>query len=441
MVHKFSPTYDPEFDNSETPIDQTVLGYGTYGITFIPAFNCKDSRTFPKSLGKVFFNQDNADSEFELSKVLKKIEHGTTQKYFSYPKFECHIPFPQNPISKPEQELYNFVMKHKKNIPEFVPQHVMEYSGMTLNEYINKYYPDKIPRAELIHITENLFYAVKRLQTHGYIHQDIKQNNIVISNTKRLRLIDFGLTIDKNNFVLPENNFLLRSRYYGVSPPENALFAINLADIDYNVVLGWLGGTDKYKAHYKQFESFVNEMNTNSFINFLKAHLVKTVGMLKNTLRNLLSPAELEALLNGIVANRDDIIKFAESQTKISIEKVYELYYAVQDSLSDLWEAEEFAFKSDIYSIGLVLLRLSFNKLDDSDEGIDLFKTLMGGMLAFDPRKRIGIDKAISLVKQIKAIPHKDPFKTNKDPEDISRLLKFGKEKNKVLSDLNFLLS
>ena len=438
---EFEFVYNPELDSLETSIEQVVLGYGTYGITFIPAFPCVNGQTFPKSLGKVFYSQEHADSEWELSKVLQKIEHGTTQKYFSYPKFECHIPFPKNPISIPEKELYGFFQKQKLPIPDTLPQHVMEYSGMTLDTYIKKYYPNEISRAELIDITENLFYAVKRLNDFGYIHQDIKASNIVISNKKRLRLIDFGLTLTENNFVNSEENLLLRSRYHAVSPPENSLFAVDLTDVNYSVVLNWLGF---YKNYYKQFESIVNEQNTELFINFLKSKLRVTVNKLNKTLKNILPPDEFEILLNEIIINRDEITEFAKSQTKVPEQTVYNLYHLVQDSLSDLWEYEGFARKSDVYSIGLVLLRASYNKLSKSDDpqAIELFNTLMSGLLAFDPRRRIDINKAISLVKQIKKIPHQDPFKRNIDPINESLYLQFGKKSNlkQIDTEIKYLL-
>ena len=112
--------------------------------------------------------------------------------------------------------------------------------------------------------------------------------------------------------------------------------------------------------------------------------------------------------------------------------------------MSDLWEYEGFARKSDVYSIGLVLLRASYNKLSKSDDpqAIELFNTLMSGLLAFDPRRRIDINKAISLVKQIKKIPHQDPFKRNIDPINESLYLQFGKKSNlkQIDTEIKYLL-
>ena len=415
----FEFIYSPDnFEGKTFPsITRKFISTGTYGAAFVPAFPCQNGQTYEKYVGKVFFDKPEADIEWRLAKLLKEFESGTSQRYFTYPKYQCEIDFkcPANgnelsQLSRAERELFDVFNKKilafyqgPIKYPRFLIQHIMDYSGYTLSGYMKKYYNNQnFSRAEFIHIIENLFYAVKRLNDLGYVHQDIKTPNVVISNSKRLRVIDFGMTISIDDYSDQSKNFLLRTPYHSVSPPENYLFDALYWDetITYRDIIGSTFSDDKTTiSWYDHLESSGNKLQT------------------------------------------DELIK-----TLISIQKDVKMEDR-RKVLTKFWKDNRLAYKADTYSIGTTILwilrsNVLLRSANDNPESVILFKQLMGGLLAINPLHRLDINQAIKLVKQIKAIPHDDPFKRNVDPPEVKNIfLQFGKvnQITKLNKDINYL--
>jgi serine/threonine protein kinase len=426
--------YNPELDRSVKPLTRKMLGSGTYGITFIPAFTCTNGQNYPKSLGKVFYSQKSADDEWKTSMLLKKAEH-RSQKYFSYPTERCEINLPKG-NSKPEKELNNWLTTDKDRYQAnltILPQLIMEYSGMTLHEYFEKYYTVKrIGRSEFIKIFENLFYAVKQLQKHNLVHQDIKSPNIVISNTKRLRLIDFGLTVSTEDFYNPEINLLLTVPYHGIAPPEDYLFQLyNFEGVDYNKIVSWLPRNQDY------FKYFVSPINAGAsitrFITILKNIIKTSVDKLKISQRvtDVLKPSEIDPFFDEFLKNCINLGNFFKTEKRFSKQTLFDIMYYIERDLTNYWKENKFALKSDIYSIGSVMMSQAdylIESVNDDPQVVKLFKELMYGLLNPVPTDRIDINTAIDLVKQIKAFPSEDPFRKNKDPDEMKEIfMQFGK--------------
>jgi len=444
QVDDFTFEYNQE---NYKPLRRKTIGQGTYGITFLPAFSCTTGQSFFNSLGKVFVNEESANEEWEVSEALKKIERGTSQKYFSYPRFRCSIKFNRSDPS--QKDLVAYINKKKVPEPTELPQQVMEFSGMTLSEYFSKYYKNiKIGRAEFISIMENLFYAVKRMNDYGFIHQDIKTNNIVISNKKRLRLIDFGLTKNTSDYYDPETNFLLVTKYHNVSPPENALYSTyELLYTDYKEVFEWLD--PEIRNWYKYFENVSNENETNQFISELKKIIDEQINYWKE-----------DTFLKDAFSSDDDLADFFDDllvafkndtfyNFKIKypgIGGIGRIIRSIHKKLSEYFKQKKLAMKSDVYSIGMVILNICTKNIlmpsaNDNPEAVRLFKELVGGMIAFNPNNRLDINQAIKIVKEIKKLPHDDPFVKNKDPPEFLEVFNsFGKARKLTLKQINKLI-
>lgn len=69
---------------------------------------------------------------------------------------------------------------------------IMEYiDGQTLADRIQVY--GALPFSETVFIFQSVVEAINYIHTHGIIHRDIKSNNIKISSTGQVKLLDFGI--------------------------------------------------------------------------------------------------------------------------------------------------------------------------------------------------------------------------------------------------------
>ena len=69
-------------------------------------------------------------------------------------------------------------------------------NGMPLNEYTKKKFSTRsLPELELRLIGRDLMRAVHQMHQNNIYHRDIKMENILISKTKNVKLIDLGFSI------------------------------------------------------------------------------------------------------------------------------------------------------------------------------------------------------------------------------------------------------
>ncbi len=393
----FEINYDPENDPVRPVLTQRTLFSGGYGITFIPAFPCANGQTFLNTLGKVFFDKDSADSEWQLSKRIEALEKGTTQKYFTYPKFQCEIRFkcPQNrtPLQRltgPERDLYNFYNRNTNDRPPAtLTQHVMEYSGDEISKYFQRHFSNSnLKRVEYLSILENLFYGIKRLNDHNLIHCDLKEQNIIISNKKRLRIIDFGLTLGTSDFYNPGVNTLIMVPYPYVAAPELGAFV-----------------KKQNNEAYLTYQEYINQFN--------------------------------KYMTNGSM--------WYQYFTQGQYEQQYNsMIQSVQSAGLTYLVSADAAYKQDPYTIGCIIMRLTakFNvtisSAQDTPETVKLYKELVKGLLAPDPRHRLNINQAIKILKEILKEPHRDMFRITRDPQEMTEIFSaFGKHHTNYLKQVN----
>jgi serine/threonine protein kinase len=403
-----------------------ILGKGSYGVAFTPALACDAYPQQPGTVGKVFLSEKIAESTWKLSEKLKMING--YHKYFGFSTVRCVIPSQQVIVQEPSIRDLFTQRKVKGGIPATFQQHIMKHGGIGLYTYMRTFYIDeKISRVGLVRLLENLFYAVRELQKHKYVHQDIKPQNVIISNKDRLRLIDFDLMFHLDNFYNTDltefikwkqrvpasqatmaafqqyseatgfrDNFLLENTKNDVTPPEYMLYShdfgrtsVTLDDfLDYHAQKSYIEFFTHYnkKAHEDEINNFISE--------------VKTIF-----------------LSGGPIA------------------------------VQEYWRKNNLALKSDVYSIGKLILDLYGFLAPSQSEPNDIlyytedrygpkvskvagpntkqinvkmaFHKLMSGLLWMNPKNRFTIQQAIRWMKLIKEFDSKDPYKENKDDQSL----------------------
>ena len=87
---------------------------------------------------------------------------------------------------------------------------VMEYGGKDLYENIKSSYPYSL--TDLKYIIKNILQAIEFLHSKGIIYRDLNPGNILISDEKNVKLVDFGLT--KPDEQIPHSPLIGSKSYF-----------------------------------------------------------------------------------------------------------------------------------------------------------------------------------------------------------------------------------
>lgn len=139
-----------------------VIGEGAYGKVYRPPKSCNRPYDLSKKVGKVFGSMHSYKEELQTMGEVKKIN---SKSEFSIPMYEA--------------------------CPEAM-QIIYEDGGQDLYDYIKTRKPSEALMTRLLKQMSFVCRGLAKLSSHGYVHQDIKLENIVY-NGKKMYLIDFGL--------------------------------------------------------------------------------------------------------------------------------------------------------------------------------------------------------------------------------------------------------
>lgn len=78
----------------------------------------------------------------------------------------------------------------------------MEYfPGMKLSHLVVQQFP--LPLKQILFLFREICLAIQHVHERGYLHHDLKPNNILVGENDKIRLIDFGISLTKANAILP----------------------------------------------------------------------------------------------------------------------------------------------------------------------------------------------------------------------------------------------
>jgi len=222
-----------------------VIGNGTFGCVFKPALTCKNNRiNTTGKVGKVVYDIDDYNDEVKIGEILEKLRENKDDEYFVFgveesvdgQKTRCDVNVKDIPN-------INACNNFREDVAvDTLPQILMEDGGQDLISFLNL---RQISRKGLLTLLlNNVFYAVRHLVDNGYVHQDIKASNILISKNKNnvfiTKLADFGTLIHTSTLETRKDdqhsspgpyNYLLGNDYY-LHGPEYAIKKYNYAAFD-----------------------------------------------------------------------------------------------------------------------------------------------------------------------------------------------------------------
>jgi serine/threonine protein kinase len=193
-----------------------LIGQGNYGCVFKPYVSCKNNtKKFKDSIGKVFVDESEFQSEKTIQDRIKKLDPNNT---FTVPLYTaCDVKSFKNKDNVESCELI-------KNINQEYSQLIYKYGGISLKDVIKgqgsiKNFMDIFVKLRPILI------GLKKMIESNLIHQDIKPPNILYDKYK-LYLIDFGILIESQKVYTMQNNYVLKYDY-PYYPPEYKLYSNN----------------------------------------------------------------------------------------------------------------------------------------------------------------------------------------------------------------------
>jgi serine/threonine protein kinase len=307
-----------------------LIAEGGYGCVFSGSIDydiIKDIKITSEHshfIYKLYKDVSERDIEWENAILINKIDK--KQKYFIYPIHSGNIAFKDLNLSSSNTSKCTLI--NYKN--RLIPIVTIPYFGNDIFHYIRH---NNLNLKDYIKLILPILKAVKLLNSKGFIHQDLKYNNIMFHNNSS-KIIDFGM-MQKTNEVFNEelNDFLYSENW--LNPPE------------YKIIT-----------------------NTNNILSaFFKSINRKLNVTDKNTIQEL------------IIQNYYSYQQYEDLFNK------YIKYIHQKPSLIN-----KYASKVDIYQLGLTFIYLlQFINIDsDAIKLHSIFKN----MIHPDPRKRLAIQTA-----------------------------------------------
>lgn len=342
-------------------MEHRFLGSGTYGCVIHPPLIDQNSGIdMDIHVGKVMDVEEGneeryANEELEASEILRDID--PEQEYFIYPLFKSYVRV-QDVIHSVQNIDCDFLKK--KNKQDQLPQLIMKYGGIPLQTHLKVTYKTHglLSRRKMIDLLIPLFKGVGRLIENKCAHQDIKMNNIIVDD-EHVRLIDFGLLVDNHKFY--NENVMFENQKYAVNPPEyRMLNCVNLDEMSCSKISK--DEIDLMKSYIKTFWK------------------LDPLWLSYYGIGNTIYLASFRKMRNALLEKK-----------------------TIEERIQVLKEMDTIA-KSDLYSIGFLLLQVSSLMLppnEDRPDAVRYYKLLVHGLLHPCPEYRLDFQSAMDYVSHI----------------------------------------
>ena len=330
-IHFVLTVNEPVLNDSNENDNPKYVSNGTYGCVMKPAVSC--SGTFQKErVSKLFKDETDADEEYnEHKKIVEKLD---PDHIFTVVAHEtCYI---SNDLFKGAvDECKNFDILEKKRASH--PQIVYDNGGVDLVDAFHQ-----VTFEELFIGMESIFKGLTLLNARKYSHLDIKPANIVYNKvTKKMYLIDFGLSKEFDDIV-KKNNLYIFEHPYRYYPPEFDVYAqyYKLSDLEKTDFESIFKERQWYSKNLEKFNKLVPwKVDTNIIYNNIE--LKKMMDDYVDRIDVYMLGVSIAELLNNYAKNEanidfyNQVIQLVKKMTnyapnlRITPEQAYEEYKTI----------------------------------------------------------------------------------------------------------------
>lgn len=320
------------------------IGQGAYGCVYKQNLDCSNDKNANKKqnnkikeyLTKVHMKKENAKSEVEVSEKIRQIKN--YERYFSPVLESCTASLAE--INKSDIEKCKLV---KDTEAKYFTTKVRYIVGNTMDEYIDKFTSlsksksssPKRQQEKIIYMCEYLEKGAKILNKNGIVHFDLKESNVIVDETDRPIIIDFGLSIILKKLVTQKD--FADAFYY---------FTYDKAEMRYEpwcVEIALLS----YLSQQQDFEELLSKEDADKAIEIVNNYIDAVLPT---------EPTDLQDKGFIIEANIKEYKERKQSNIKKFVGK------KVRDLVDELMKTYD---KWDKYAIGIIMMNnLKFNESD-----------------------------------------------------------------------------
>ena len=343
----------------------TLLGTGSFGCVVNPPIRCSEPNIPSTAVGKLFSDPEEADKEFELASFIKRLDPNGE---FTNPiTHRCNVPFDILLESSDGQEcaihFYKKFMFPSGLIPFDITQLVYAYQGTDMEKVIRRNSFTPFSQYFVQHLL-SIANGIKLFNVSGIIHGDIKPANVIMLESGKSVLIDFGMTRKHDTMYTADFKkwlWLAASEYY-ISPPEYMI----------HYILTTIPETRNSKARIYRWSVEILKSYVDLFLNHV-THL----------------PEDSYNSKFAYILQLEDFIEHCTNET---------LHQQVNGIPQEMFDS--IAKKSDVYQFGLLMLAsLRKSELPQDERTISLRNNmirLIKKCTSGNPLARPDIDEVIS---------------------------------------------
>jgi serine/threonine protein kinase len=286
-----------------------LLGQGAHGCVFHPSIDCADGSNSDKygeysrkssGVSKIFPDDDSWIAELTQAKRVAEID--LNAEYTNPMVKTCSTK--RKSIQEDQNNNECVWIKDGRDDTKW-PQIIYEHKGVDFEEYIEKKeYNLKDVIGHLVRYAK----GIAHFNRENYSHLDIKEPNMLITDSSKALLIDFGMSRDTNTIYHEDNEWFLEHMYV-YYPPEFRFYMKQAYDGVKEITDLYDDSDDLYIGIYKKLNYKNPGLGTETYERMLNDYK-GTIKDIYNKTNLVKSEQDLNNVYNNEFSRQTDVFSF-----------------------------------------------------------------------------------------------------------------------------------